>query len=58
MTETSVVDDDISITIESELKSDAQDQKKTRKFNGWQIFGISIGAILGLFCLCGICGSI
>ena len=48
-TETPVVDNEISRTIESEPKSDTEDEKKKRKFNGWQIFGISIGAIFGAF---------
>lgn len=50
------VKDGNSANIEGELKSETKEKKK--KFNGWQIFGISIGAIFGLFFLCGILGSL
>ena len=50
VTEAPFFDDGTSTTIESELKADTKDHKK-KKFNGWQIFGISIGAIFGFFFL-------
>ena len=51
VTEAPFFDDGTSTTIERELKADTKDHKK-KKFNGWQIFGISIGAIFGFFFLC------